>query len=235
MGIKSTNSAGIDSVIEKILQKAFYGSIFSHPIVGIMATLGDFQNHIGYVYELVENQEKNSNHWLSSVLAHKEDDNSPHKVEIYEAQIGRPIAAFDGSHFAKYDAIGWLKTVLELPLNLQKKPIIVIENITNISSPEVRDILIHSWLNGERILIDDRPSGDGKPFTINPQNYTIVFTWQPGTLDKLSEVWPDYDKYLIINGLEQESKNFKDKYKRENYDADKTKRWKDILSRFCNE
>ena len=232
MGIKSTNSAGIDSVIEGILKKAFYGSLFSHPIVGIMTTLGDFQNRIGSVYELVENQEKNSNHWLSSVLSHKEDENSSHKVEIYEAQIGRPMTTFDSSHFAKYDAIGWLKTVSELPLIPQKKPIIVIENITNISSPEVRDILIHSWLNGERTLIDDRPSGD---VTINPQNYTIIFTWQPGTLDKLSEVWPDYDKYLIIKGLEQESKDFKDKYKLENYDADKTKRRKDILSKFCNE
>ena len=184
---------------------------------------------------MVENQEKNSNHWLSSVLAHKEDGNSLHNVEIYEAQIGRPMTTFDSSHSAKYDAIGWLKTVSELPINPQKKPIIVIENITNISSPEDRDILIHSWLNGERTLIDNRPSGDGKPFTINPQNYTIIFTWQPGTLNKLSEVWPDYDKYLIIRGLEQESKNFKDKYKLENYDADQTKRWKDILSRFCNE
>ena len=145
------------------------------------------------------------------------------------------MTTFDSSHSAKYDAIGWLKTVSELPINPQKKPIIVIENITNISSPEDRDILIHSWLNGERTLIDNRPSGDGKPFTINPQNYTIIFTWQPGTLNKLSEVWPDYDKYLIIRGLEQESKNFKDKYKLENYDADQTKRWKDILSRFCNE
>ena len=183
MGIISTNSAWIDSVIEEILQKAFYGSLFSHPIVGIEAEPGNLRNHIGYVYELVENQEKNSNHWLSSVLAHKEDDNSLHNVEIYEAQIGRPMTTFDSSHFAKYDAIGWLKTVSELPINPQKKPIIVIENITNIALPEDREILIHSWINGERTLIDDRPSGDGKPL-INPQNYTIIFTWQPGTLNK---------------------------------------------------
>lgn len=50
MGIISTNNAGIDSVIEEILPKAFYGSLFSHPIVGIMTTPGDFHNHIGYVY-----------------------------------------------------------------------------------------------------------------------------------------------------------------------------------------
>lgn len=234
MSILSSNDAGIDSVIEGILKKAFYGSLFSHPIVGIMTTLNDFQNHIGSVYELVENQE-NNNPQLGRSLAHKEEEKCPHKVETYEAQIGRPMVTFDSSHFAKYDAIGTLKTMSELSINPQKKPIILIENITDISSHEDRDILIHSWLNGERTLIDNRPTGDGKPFTINPQNYTIIFTWQPGTLDKLSEVWPDYEKYMIIKGLEQEFKNFKDKYKLENYDTDKTKRRKDILSKFCNE
>lgn len=79
------------------------------------------------------------------------------------------------------DAIGWKQALLDL--SPQDKPsIVVLENITELKSLELQDILIHSW-RGET-------------------NYLVYLVWDTEQKEDFDKLWNPEDKFKGIDNYE---------------------------------
>ena len=95
---------------------------------------------------------------------------------VLQEHKDRSFITLDCRGLRKGDALGFLHSLSQLPTN--HKPIVIINHITdipragsNIDNPEqVENHLLHSWHNDVIQLYDQ----NGIPFTMNPQNYTIL-------------------------------------------------------------
>ncbi|MBR1808324.1 MAG: hypothetical protein IJ776_02940 [Paludibacteraceae bacterium] len=145
-------------------------------------------------------------------------DNAP--VKRMQQHAGRKVYTLDCRKLCKYDAIGWLRSVSQLPLS--PKPILVIENITEIPKEDevhdnpqyVQNLLVHSWKNETNDFTDNRPGQNYEQFTINPRNYTVFLTWTPETKEMLNSVWSPSDGYAWIGNFNEHRQKFIDEYMR---------------------
>ena len=86
------------------------------------------------------------------------------------------------------DALIFLEKITKLPKN--PAPIVVIQNITEISSDvmnkyEVHKLLIHLW---EKKICRIK-NKNGQKFTIRPKDYIVYRTWEFEDWDSLSKIW----------------------------------------------
>ena len=76
----------------------------------------------------------------------------------------------------KDNALGWLNAIS----NQSPQPsVIVLENITELSSPELQDLLIHSW------------KGETK--------YLVYLTWDIDKREEFDKIWNPKDNFLRID------------------------------------
>ena len=136
-----------------------------------------------------------------------------------QQHAGRKVYTLDCSKLCKYDAIGWLRYVSLLPLS--PKPILVIENITEIPQEDevhdnpkyIQNLLVHSWKNPANQFTDNRPGQNNEQFTINPHDYTVFLTWKPEDKEKLDNVWCASDGLAWIGNFADYKQKFTDDYK----------------------
>lgn len=136
-----------------------------------------------------------------------------------QLHAGRDVYRLDCSKLFKYDAIGWLRYVSLLPLS--PKPILVIENITEIPQEDdvydnpkyIENLLVHSWKNPENQFTDNRPGQNYEQFTITPHDYTVFLTWKPEDKEKLNNVWCASDGLAWIGNFADYKQKFMDDYK----------------------
>lgn len=136
-----------------------------------------------------------------------------------QQHAGRKVYTLDCSKLCKNDAIGWLRKVSQLPLS--PKPILVIENITEIPQEDevhdnpkyIQNLLVHSWKNPANQFTDNRPGQNNMQFTINPHDYTVFLTWKPEDKEKLDNVWCASDGLAWIGKFADYRQKFMDEYK----------------------
>ena len=140
-------------------------------------------------------------------------------VKRMQQHAGREIYRLDCSKLCKYDAIGWLRKVSQLPLS--PKPILVIENITEMPHEDevhdtpkyIENLLVHSWKNPTNQFTDNRSGQNHEQFTINPRDYTVFLTWKPKDKEKLNNVWCASDGLAWIGNFADYKQKFMDDYK----------------------
>lgn len=131
-------------------------------------------------------------------------------------ELGRPVYTIDCRYLCKFDAIGWLEEVAKLPLST--KPILVIENITELPDEDVnhdnpqyvRNILMYSWKNPQN---DFYNAHSGNSFSIIPENYTVFITWTPENRQKLDKIWNPSDGFAWVGNLDVYYQKFLSEYK----------------------
>ena len=132
----------------------------------------------------------------------------------FKKHIGRPINLLDCRSLCKWDAIGWLEKVSLLPKN--PKPILVIENITEIPDEDinhddpqiVRNMLLHSWKNSKTEFFNSK---SGHNFTIEPKDYTVFVTWTPENREKMKAIWRASDNLCPIGDFREDFEEYKEK------------------------
>lgn len=140
-------------------------------------------------------------------------------VKRMQQHAGREIYRLDCSKLCKNDAIGWLRKVSQLPLS--PKPILVIENITEIPQEDevhdnpkyIQNLLVHSWKNPVNQFTDNRLGQNNEQFSINPHDYTVFLTWKPEDKEKLNNVWCASDGLAWIGNFADYKQKFMDEYK----------------------
>lgn len=116
---------------------------------------------------------------------------------------GRLVYGLDCSTIAsKYDAIGWLRALSEQPCENNCPKIVVIENITELRSDEMRYILVHAWKNKENMFLDDRP-GYNDTFVISISDYLVYLTWDVEKKQELKKIWHPGDGFTWIGNYEK--------------------------------
>lgn len=100
----------------------------------------------------------------------------------------QPICIIDCKKLKEGDALIFLEKLTKLPKN--PAPIVVIQNITEISSNvmnkyEVHKLLIHLW---EKKICRIK-NKIGQKFTIRPKDYVVYRTWEKEEWDSLSKIW----------------------------------------------
>ncbi len=105
-----------------------------------------------------------------------------------KSQQGRPIIHWDVTSFRKDIAIRSMYSLCRLPKD--PKPIIIIENITDIPDGDrslyddpvlVESILLHSWKN-DVIYLTHPQNGS---FQLNRRDFSVIFPVKPGGISKL--------------------------------------------------
>lgn len=218
MSILSTTKVGKFSYLEEIINKAYCGSLLNHQnVIGIGNPI---ENRIEIAIKKAHNQNCKEQTLLDSLIegAYDFDENRLIQksknldINIYKKHIGRPIYRFKCPP-APYDAIGWLRIISDLSIDPEKKPILIIENITEIQNQNDAELLIYLWAKGEQTLIDNRPSVKNKEFKLNPKNYTVILTWDPSEDEKLKHVWAKTNGYELIDNLREHKNEFSDTHK----------------------
>ncbi len=100
----------------------------------------------------------------------------------------QPICIVDCRKLKEGDALIFLEKLTKLPKN--PAPIVVVQNITEISSDvmnkyEVHKLLIHLWEKKTCRMKNKY----GQKFTIRPKDYTVYRTWEFEDGDSLSKIW----------------------------------------------
>ena len=100
----------------------------------------------------------------------------------------QPICIIDCRKLKEGDALIFLEKLTELPK--KPTPIVVVQNITEISADvmnkyEIHKLLIHLW-EKKSCRIKNKY---GQKFTIRPKDYTVYRTWEREEWDSLSKIW----------------------------------------------
>lgn len=212
MSILSSNNAGIKSYIPKLIVK------------DLVTT--------GRVYA-VETEQSPEDIELSTIAEAHGMTYTSHNSFVKDLvaaakEEGIPIYGVDCATFHdRNDAIGWLRTLSELPTG-PKRPLIVLENITELL-PELRNVLLHGWKNDTNQFCDERLGKDGI-FTIDNRKYRIYLTWDKSKQDELKAFWHPGDGHSWIGNYEEWKRNCTEMYKKmNNEDFIKILRLRDIL------
>lgn len=122
-------------------------------------------------------------------------------VEMAERE-GRLVYGLDClSIVNKYDAIGWLRALSELPREDKRPIIVVIDNITDLSAKELQYALIHAWKNEKNVFLDDR-QGQNDSFSINNKDYLVYLTSDLEHHDELLKILYPRDSFSWIGNYE---------------------------------
>lgn len=89
------------------------------------------------------------------------------------------------------DAKGWVDA---LSKQFPQPSIIVLENITELSSPELQDILIHSWKDKTK--------------------YLVYLTWDIDKREVFDKIWNPKDGFIKIDNYHEWKEKYKKKYVR---------------------
>lgn len=118
------------------------------------------------------------------------------------AREGRKVYGLDClTIVSKYDAIGWLRALSELPREDQRPIIVVIENITELNAKELQYALIHAWKNEKNVFLNDR-QGQNDTFSLNNKDYLVYLTSDLGYHDELLKILHPGDGFAWIGNYE---------------------------------
>ncbi|MBR1929116.1 MAG: hypothetical protein IJ834_05180 [Paludibacteraceae bacterium] len=202
MGLLDNDEQVISNTYNKI-KETICQNLFWDDILGSYSATGIETESIAFVTEMQ--------------IAIDNAGNAPAKR--MQQHVGREIYRLDCSKLCKYDAIGWLRKVSQL--SLSPKPILVIENITEIPQEDevhdnpkyVENLLVLSWKNPANQFTDNRPGQNNEQFSINPHDYTVFLTWKPEDKEKLNNVWCASDGLAWIGNFADYKQKFTDDYK----------------------
>ena len=198
MSILSSNNAGIKSYIPKLIAKDL---VTTGRVYAVETEQSSEDVLLGTIAETHGMTYKSHNSFVKDLVAATKEEEIP----VY----GVDCAAFHNRN----DAIGWLRTLSELPTE-PKHPLIVLENITELL-PELRNVLLHGWKNDTNQFCDDRPGQDGC-FTVDNRKYIIYLTWDKSKQEKQKTIWHPGDGYSWIGNYEDWKKNCTEMYKKMN-------------------
>lgn len=119
---------------------------------------------------------------------------------LLERHLGRPVYQLDCNQLCKGHSRVWLDLIAKLPKS--PKPIVVIENITEIpeedaihDDPElVLNLLLHNWKN-----------------TAN--DCSVFITWPKKDREKMNTIWHRTDGFAWFGNLDEKYQEFLDIYK----------------------
>lgn len=200
-----------DYIKKQALTELFYYNLLGANVTVIETDINPIWKKIAQTWH----ENEGSSMFVSYLVDCLKIDNSPFYHPL-KKELGRPIYVIDCRYLRKYDAIGWLEAVAKMPLST--KPILVIENITelheeddNHDNPQyIRNILMHSWKNPQNDLYN---ANSGNSFSIIPENYTIFITWTPENRQKMDQIWNPSDGIAWIGNIDEEYQRFLTEYK----------------------
>ncbi|MBQ7209748.1 MAG: hypothetical protein IJS05_02490 [Paludibacteraceae bacterium] len=202
----------VDDYIKKqALTELFYYNLLGANVTAIETDINPIWKKISQTWH----ENEGSSMFVSYLVDCLKIDNSPFYHPL-KKELGRPIYSIDCRYLCKFDVIGWLEEVAKLPLS--QKPILVIENITELPTEDayhdnpkyVQNLLIHSWKNPQN---DFYNAHSGNSFSIIPENYTIFITWTPENRQKLDKIWNPSDGIAWIGNIDEDYQRFLTEYK----------------------
>ena len=140
---------------------------------------------------------------VSQLVEILDKENQPF-CPMLRPHIGQPVYSIDCRCLCKGDAIGWLEAISKLPKS--PKPILVVENITDIPEEDykhdnpqyVRNILMHSWKNPRNDFFNVH---SGNNFNINSLDFTVFITWTPQKRELMESIREPSDGFAIVGNL----------------------------------
>lgn len=133
-------------------------------------------------------QKMNGNEFVGKLKKALNKKNEFLKTKSSYISINQPICIIDCRKIKDGDALLFLEKLSQISKVL--RPVVVIQNITEISSDisnkkEIYRLLIHLWEKKKCRL----KNTNGKIFTIHPVNYVVYRTWEYEDWDSLAKIW----------------------------------------------
>lgn len=201
-----------NSIKEQALTEFFYADLLGAHVSEVETDINPLWKKMTQTWQVDEGSTELVSK-LVELLAKKNPLNP-----MLKRELSRPVYTLDCRFLCKFDAIGWLETIAKLPKS--PKPILVIENITEIPEEDVvhdnpqyvRNLLMHSWKNPVKDFFNAKSQ---KSFTIVPADYTVFITWSSQNREKMDAIRDPSNGFAWIGNLKEYYKKILKDY--ENY------------------